>query len=269
MIITLYPFIYVVSMSLSDKKYVLSQTIWLWPRGFDLGSYQLVLDNPDVWRAYYNTIWYTSVGTLINVVMTLLAAYPLSRRTFFLRNPLTLFITFTMFFSGGLIPAFILIRNLNLYNTRWVMVIPGAISVYNMLIARQYLMSIPDSLHECARIDGAGEGRILWNIFLPLCKPIIAVLILFYAVGHWNSYITAVIYLPNQTLQPIQVFLAKVLVQNSEEALRNMPGGMDRSIYATQLKYAVIIVVILPILALYPFVQKYFVKGVMIGAIKG
>ena len=269
MIVTLYPFIYVVSMSISAKQYVISQSIWLLPRGFSLGSYKLVFENPDIWTAYYNTLWYVILGTSLNVIMTMFAAYPLSRKRFFLRNHLMVFISFTMFFSGGLIPSFILIKWLGLYNTRWVMVIPAAVGAWYVIIARQYLYSIPDSIHECATIDGAGEIRIMLQIFMPLCKPILAVLTLFYAVGHWNQYFAALIYLSNKALQPIQLYLVKVLIQNSEEALRNMPVGMDRSLYAAQLKYAVIIVTILPILTIYPFLQKYFVKGVMIGAIKG
>lgn len=268
MIITLYPFIYTISMSISDKQYVISRSVWLFPRGFSLGSYGLLFQNPDIWQSYYNTIWYTTVGTLINVVCTFIAAYPLSRKKFFLRNQLMVFITFTMFFSGGMIPFFILMKQLNLYNTRWVMVIPGAIQAWYVIIARQYLYTIPDSMHESATIDGAGELRIMTQIFIPLCRPIIAVLALFYAVGHWNSYFGAMIFLPKKELQPLQLYLVKILVQNSEEALRNMPGGQDRSIYAVQLKYAIIIVTILPILCFYPFLQKYFVQGVMIGAIK-
>lgn len=253
----------------TPKQYVVSQSIWLLPKGFSLESYKLVFENPDIWTAYYNTIWYVVVGTLINVIMTMLASYPLSRKKFFLRNQLMLFISFTMFFSGGIVPGFILIKWLNLYNTRWAIVIPGAVGAWYVIIARQYLQTIPDSIHECATIDGAGELRIMLQIFMPLAKPILAVLTLFYAVGHWNQYFAALLYLPNQKLQPIQLYLVKVLIQNSEEALRNMPGGMDRSQYAAQLKYAVIIVTILPILTIYPFLQKYFVKGVMIGSIKG
>lgn len=266
--ITLYPFIYVVSMSISSKEAAISQSVWLLPIGFSLDSYKMVFQNPDIWISYYNTIWYAVFGTIINVVMTYLAAYPLSRKKFFLRNQLMVMISFTMFFSGGLIPSFLLMKALHLYNTRWVMILPGAVSAWYVIIARQYLYTIPESMHECATIDGAGEFKIMTRIFIPLCKPILAVLILFYAVGHWNSYFNALLFLTDKNLQPLQLYLVKVIVQNSEEAIRNIPGGFERSLYAVQLKYAIIIVTILPILCVYPFLQKYFVQGVMIGAIK-
>lgn len=267
-IVTLYPFIYVVSMSISSKEAAISQSVWLLPIGLSLDSYKMVFQNPDIWLSYYNTVWYAVVGTIINVVMTYLAAYPLSRKKFFLRNQLMIMISFTMFFSGGLIPSFLLMKALHLYNTRWVMILPGAVSAWYVIIARQYLYTIPESMHEGATIDGAGEFRIMTRIFIPLCKPILAVLILFYVVGHWNSYFNALLFLPDKNLQPLQLYLVKVIVQNSSEAIRNIPGGLERSIYAVQLKYAIIIVTILPILCVYPFLQKYFVQGVMIGAIK-
>jgi putative aldouronate transport system permease protein len=270
MIVTLYPFVYVLSMSISEPIYVISQSVWLWPKGFSLGSYKLVFENPEIFRSYYNTIWYAVVGTIVNVVMTVLAAYPLSRPHFVLRKPLTFFIAFTMFFSGGLIPLFILVRQLGLYNTRWSLILPGAVSAWYVIIARTFFTSsIPESLHESARLDGAGEGTILMRIILPLSTPIISVLALFYAVGHWNAYFAALVFLPNKDLQPLQLYLVRVLIQFSEEFLREMGTGLERTSYAQQLKYSVIIVAILPIICIYPFVQKYFVKGVMIGAIKG
>ena len=267
-VITLYPFVYVLSMSISDKRYVLDNSVWLYPKGFSLEVYKMIFSNSDIWTSYYNSVWYAVVGTAINVVCTLLCAYALSRRKFFLRNQLTFFITFTMFFNGGIIPFFVLIQMLGMYNTRWAMIIPGAIQVYYLLIARQFLQNIPESMHESATIDGAGEFRILTRIFLPLSTPIIAVLILFHAVGHWNSYMPALLYLPNKELQPLQILLARIVLQNSTEALKDLPGGMDRGTYFIQIRYAVIIAVILPIICIYPFVQKYFVQGVMIGAIK-
>jgi putative aldouronate transport system permease protein len=269
-IITLYPFVYVLSMSISDPIAVISQSVWLWPKGFSLGSYRMVFENPEVFRAYLNTIWYVVVGTGINVVMTILAAYPLSRPHFVLRGPFMLFIAFTMFFSGGLIPLFILIRQLGLYNTRWAVILPVAVQAWYIIIARTFFTSnIPESLHESARLDGAGEGAILLRIILPLSTPIVAVLALFYAVGHWNSYFYAMIFLPNKNLQPLQLYLVRVLTQFSEELVGQLGPGIERTSYAQQLKFAVIIVAILPIICVYPFLQKYFVQGVMIGAIKG
>jgi putative aldouronate transport system permease protein len=234
-----------------------------------VGAYKLVFENPDVWRAYYNTIWYTLVGTTINVFMTVIGAYPLSRKNLIGRNFFTFFITFTMFFSGGLIPSFLLIKNLGLYNTRWAMVLPGAVSAWYIIIARTYFQSsIPDGLIDAAKIDGCNDISILFRIVIPLSAPIIAVLALFYAVGHWNSFFNALLYLPDKNLQPIQIYLVRVLIQASPELIGQIQDEFARSAYFIQLKYAVIIITILPIICVYPFLQKYFVKGVMIGAIK-
>lgn len=268
LVITLYPFVYVLSMSISSQEYVLSQTVWLFPRGFSLGAYKLALENPDIWLAYYNTIWYVAFGTLLNVIMTVIAAYPLSRKTFFLRNPLIFIFSFTMFFSGGLIPLVLLVKDIGIYNSRLAMILPVAVSAWYIIIARQFFYSIPESMHESAVIDGAGELRILLRIYLPLSMPIIAVLILFYSVGHWNAYFNALLFLPNQKLQPLQVYLVKILISNSQEGIRHVSGDLIRTAYGIQLKYSIIIITILPILTVYPFLQKYFVKGVMIGALK-
>jgi putative aldouronate transport system permease protein len=267
-VITLYPFIYVISMSISDPIYAIKQEVWLLPKGFSLGAYEMCFKNPDIWRSYYNTIIYTVFGTMINIFMTTIAAYPLSRKKFVFKNVFMLGIAFTMFFGGGLIPSFLLIQKLGIYNTRWAMLIPGAVGAYYIIIARTYFETIPDSLQESAKLDGANDIMILFRIFLPLSKPIIAVLTLFYAVGHWNSYFSALLYLPNAELQPLQLYLVKILIQNQQSMLEGMTDQFERTLYAVQLKYAAIIVSILPIICVYPFLQKYFVKGVMIGAIK-
>lgn len=268
--ITLYPFVYVFSMSISSLENVLNGSVWLLPKGFSLDSYKLVFENPEVWTSYYNTIWYVTVGTMINVSMTILAAYPLSRPGFFLKKYILILIAFTMFFGGGLIPTFLLVNELGLYNTRWAIVIPGAVSAFLIIVARTFFQSISEGLHESARMDGASEYRILANIYLPLSKPILAVLTIFYAVAHWNSFFSALIYLPERGLQPMQLFLMRVLVQNSQDILNDpaMMDAVERMNFAAQLKYAVTIVVVTPILMIYPFLQKYFVKGVMIGSIK-
>jgi len=269
MMITLYPFIYIFSMSISDPNEVASQSIWLLPKGFSLDSYKIAFENPDLWRSYYNTLWYTIIGTALNVFMTIMGAYPLSRRNFQLRHFFMVVIAITMFFSGGLIPMFILINKLHLYNTRWALIIPGAVSAWNLVLARVFFQStIPDSLPEAAKLDGCSEGGILFRIVMPLSMPIIAVLTLYYAVGHWNSYFGALLYLPNPKLQPVQIYLMKVLIEQTEEALGGMQDVGARSMLAAQMKYTIIIIVVLPILCVYPFLQKYFVKGVMIGAIK-
>lgn len=267
-VITLYPFVYVLSMSISEPRYVLADTIWLYPKGFSLESYKKVFENEEIWTAYSNTIFYTVVGTALNILFTMLAAYPLSRRTFFARNWIMVIIVITMFFGGGLIPSFLLIKELGLYNTRWAVLLPGLTSAFYIIITRTFFQSIPDSLTESAKIDGANDIGILLRIIIPLSKPILAVLSLFYAVGHWNSYVSAMIYLPNPKLQPMSLYLMKILVQNNDSMMEGMTDQIDRALFAAQLKYAIIIVTILPILMIYPFLQRFFVKGVMIGSLK-
>jgi putative aldouronate transport system permease protein len=268
MIITLYPFLFVFSMSISDPKYVLDQSVWLFPKGFSVESYKRVFENPDIWTSYYNTIFYTVIGTAFNVMLTIFGAYPLSRKNFFARKQLMIFIVFTMFFSGGLIPLFILIKDLGLYNTRWALIIPGVISAFLLIVSRTFFQSIPESLDESAKMDGANDITILFKIIMPLSKPIIAVLALFYAVGHWNSYFPAMIYLPDAKLQPLQLYLVKILIQNQDKLSEGLTDELDRALFTLQLKYSIIIVAVLPILLVYPFLQKYFAKGVMLGSLK-
>lgn len=263
--ITIYPLIYVFSMSISRPEAVVANLVKLFPKGFSLKAYEIVFKDSAIWKALYNTIWYTVVGTLISLSLTMLAAYPLSRKHFFLRRPLSVFFSLSMFFSGTLVPMYLLINQLGLYNTRWAIVIPGGAAAYYILMARTFLSEIPDGLYEAARIDGAGEFTILMRIFLPLSKPIMAVLGLYYAVGQWNSYFNAMIYLPNKDLQPLQLYLMKVLVENESIASGGTASG---SLINMQLKYVVIIVALVPILCVYPFLQKYFTKGAMIGAVK-
>jgi putative aldouronate transport system permease protein len=268
---TLYPFIYVFSMSISDPGAVLRNEIFLWPKGFSLTSYRKVLNDTTIWRSYYNTVWYTAVGTVLNLFFTIMAAYPLSKKAFRARGFFTVLIVFTMFFSGGLIPFFILTVKLGIYATRLAIVIPGLIGTFNMIICRTFFQSLPEELFECARIEAAGEWRIVWSIVLPLSAPIVAVLALFYGVGHWNSWFPALLYLPDAKLHPIQLYLRRVLIQASLEVMQQFETGeQGRGVQAMlQIKYAVMVVAVLPITLMYPFLQKYFVKGVMIGALKG
>ena len=268
LIITLYPFLYVLSMSLSDMGSVLRQEVWLLPKGFNLKAYKKVFSDSAIWVAYGNTLYYTVVGTFVNVILTCMTAYPLSRKRFWGRNFISMMIVFTTLFSGGMIPNFLLIKNLGLYNTRWAMILPGAISVFNMILARTFFTGIPESLMESASIDGAGEATILWKILVPLSKPIVAVLTLFYAVGHWNSYFNALLYIPDIKLQPLQMYLVKLLILAQDQMAEGDGDLLQLAMEAMQTKYAAIIVVILPILCIYPFLQKYFAQGVMIGAIK-
>lgn len=268
LVITLYPFVYIISMSISGQEHVLNKSIWLYPKDISLHAYRQVFANPNLWQSYYNTIFYTFFGTLINVVMTVMAAYPLSRPKFVAKKFFMIMIVITMFFSGGLVPLFILIQNLGLYNTRWAILLPGAISAFNVIIARTFFQTIPESLHESAKLDGANDANILTRIVLPLSKPILAVLTLFYAVGHWNSYLPALMYLSDSKLHPLSIYLIKVLIENNTQMLEGMMEQSTRSIYAIQIKYAIIVVAVLPIVVIYPFLQKYFVTGVMIGSLK-
>lgn len=266
--ITLYPFIYVFSMSVSDPMSVLKQEVWFLPKGFNLNSYKKVFENPELWMHYGNTIWYTVVGTLVNMVLTVLGAYPLSRKSMYMRKPIMFFITFTMFFSGGMIPLFIVVNKLGLYDSRWAMILPVAVSAWNLIIARTYFEGLPEGLMESAKLDGANDFQILGKIVIPLSKPILAVLSLFSAVGHWNAYFNAVLFLPSPSKQPLQIYLQKLLINMSDVVAGNSQFGLARSMDVIQLRYSTIIVVILPIVCVYPFLQKYFVQGVMVGAIK-
>lgn len=268
-VITLYPFIYVLSMSFSEPKYVLSKQIVFWPKGFSLDSYKMILNEPIVLSSFGNSIWYTVVGTLISTALTFSAGYVLARPTFFLRRQLSFFITLTMFINGGLIPLYIIVCQLGMYNSRWAIILPYAVSAYNLIIARSFLEGIPESMAESARIDGANDWTIMLRIYLPLSASIIAVLILFYGVGYWNSYFAPLIFLSDKALQPIQLYLRSILITSQMSASSAAAGvGVERTLMNEQLKYSTIVVSCFPIAILYPFVQRHFVKGVMIGAVK-
>ena len=268
-LVTIIPFLHVIAMSLSDPNLVAKQEIFLWPKGINVAAYSMVMENQLFWTTYGNTLWIVFFGTLTNILLTVTLAYPLSRVNFFMRRPVMKLVTFTMFFSGGMIPLFILVNQLGLYNSRWAVILPYAISTYNLIVCRTFFEGIPESLVESAKLDGATDIRVLWSIIMPLSKPILAVLVLFYAVGHWNSYFPAMLYISKPTLQPVQVYLMRVLIQDSEALAGEGSAGFSRALIVEQLKYAVIIVTVLPIAILYPFLQKYFVQGVMIGAVKG
>ncbi len=271
-ILCAYPLIYVVSASFSDPMDIFAGKVWLLPSSPTLKGYKTVLDYPDVWIGYGNSVFYTVFGTLINVFMTVLAAYPLSRKDLKYRKPIIMLFTFTMLFNAGMIPNYLLVRDLHLLNTRWALLIPGAISVYNMIIVRTFFMSnIPDELLESARLDGCSDFRFLLNIVLPLSGAVIAVITLYYAVGHWNQYFNAVLYLTDKNTYPLQVFLRNILLENSINDLSagSVANESERTYLNELLKYSLIVVASAPLLAVYPFIQKYFVKGVMIGAVKG
>jgi len=268
-----YPLIYVFSASLSDPISILNGDVWLLPKGLHFNAYKEVFKTPGVLIGYRNTILYAIVGTFINMVMTIIAAYPLSRRDLMGGNFITFFITFTMFFSGGMIPTYLTIKSLNMLNTFWVMVIPGAINVTNFIIMRNFFQySVPNELIEAAYVDGCFNIGILWKIVLPISKSILAAITIFYLSGHWNTYFDALIYLSDKNKYPLQVFLRQILI-------KNQPGDMMRQVDSTTtadlqllfevLKYAIIVVSSLPMLILYPMLQKHFVKGIMMGSIKG
>ena len=269
--ITLYPFLYTFANSVSDPMATIRNEVYFWPKGFQLNTYRQVLRTKSFLSSYGNTVWYTVVGTVVSTTVIFLASYPLSRKEFFLRKQMNTFFIITMYFSGGMVPLFTVVNKLGLYNNRLAIILPVAANVYYMIICRSFMDDIPDSMIESAKLDGANDVQILKNIVLGVSKPIIAVLVLFTAVGYWNTYFNAVLYLPSPELQPLQIYLNKLLVNNSVRGGGNAVGqmGLEASLNIHQFKYAAIIVTILPIVCVYPFVQKYFVKGVMIGAVKG
>ena len=266
-----YPFFYTFLVSISDSVQFFKKGVTVFPVGFSLDAYRVVFAGTDLWRALINTTFITVVGTFLGVVIILFASYAISKRRLVGRKFFIFYIIITMYFSGGLIPGYILIMKLHLYNTFWSVILPGVVSTYYIILARTFFDSLPVEIEESACIDGANEFRILFSIILPLCKPIIAVIGLYFGVGFWNTYFNAILYMPKAELDPIQVYLAKVIIANSavkEIGLMGPDAGRNEMI-SHQLKYALIIVGILPIMAVYPFIQKYFVKGMLIGSLKG
>ena len=274
LLIFVLPLYFVLIASISDPAAVWNGEVVWHPVGANLNGYKAILQYTDIWTGYRNTIIYTVVGTLVNLVMTVCAAFPLSRKDFMARNFFLGMFLATMFFSGGLIPTYLVVQRLNLINSPLAMILPSAVSVVNILITRTYLQNnIPDSLRESAELDGAGTLQFLLRIVLPLSGPILAVMALYYGVARWNSYFDALIYLNSKQLYPLQMFLRDILIQN-KVSVENMMGFNPSEMavkaqLAESIKYSVIIVASVPLLAVYPFIQKYFVKGVMLGAIKG
>lgn len=269
MVMCLYPILYVLFASLSDSGELMAYNgLLLKPIGLNLEAYKAVFKNPMIGKGYINTIIILVSGLFINLVMTTLAAYFLSRKNIMLKNFIMVLMLFTMYFSGGLIPSYITIKSLGLYNSLLALILPGAISTYNLIIMRTSFQGIPSGLEEAAYLDGAGHLSIIWNVILPLSKAIIAVMVLYYGVAHWNSWFGASIYLSDRNKYPLQLILREILLQNDVSNMAGSSGGDEYSI-AESIKYAVIIVATAPILCIYPFLQKYFVKGVMIGALKG
>lgn len=274
LVIILIPLVYIVSSSFSSPEAVGNGWVYLWPVDFSLKGYVAVFTTENVWIGFRNSIFYTVVGTFINIVVTMLAAYPLSRRDLKGRGVVTVIFTFTMLFSGGMIPTYLLVRDLRMINTVWAMLIPGAMSVYNVIIARTYIQSsIPFDLYESASLDGCTDDRYLISVVLPLAKPIIAVLVLWYAVGHWNQYFNAMIYLRDSNLLPLQIVLRNFLIvedmNDSSLATMSMEEYMDKLYLKNLYQYSLIVIASAPVMMLYPFIQKHFVKGIMLGSLKG
>lgn len=277
LLIVLYPLIYIVSTSISNPHLVNSGEMWLLPKGVTFEGYRTLLGNSSIWRGYLNTIYYTVLGTSINLLVTLPCAYALSRDDFYGRRAFTNFMLVTMFLSGGLIPSYLLIRSLGMLNTVWALVIPGAVSVYNVVVTRTFFQTtIPREMEEAAIVDGCSDFRLFMQIVLPLSTPIIAVMALFYGVGHWNSFFSALIYLSDKSMYPLQMILREILILQdmSSNTVSNVTSEMASMLYSKQqlaevIKYGVMIVSSLPVIIVYPFLQKYFVKGMMVGSIKG
>jgi len=268
-LVTLYPFLYVLFASFSDPSELIGHRgPLLWPAGFSAESYKLVFQNPMITIGYLNTLIYVVVGTALNLILTSFAAYALSRRGVRFVGPIMFGIVFTMFFSGGLIPTYLNMKNLGLLDSRWVMILPSAISTWNLLVMRTSFAGIPLALEESARIDGANDFKILFRIFIPVSLPIMAVMTLFYGVAHWNSFMDAMIYIRDRDLYPLQLVLQEILITTSTDSMTAGVADVDKGLVQETIKYATIIVATVPILLLYPFLQRYFVKGVMLGSIK-
>lgn len=269
MILTAYPMYYVVISSITDPAEVMANNgIMLLPGKLSFTSYKLLLEYPMIFISYKNTIIYVVLGTLISLALTTMGGYAISRTEVPGVKAVTMMATFTMFFSGGLIPTYLLVQNLHMLDTMWAIFLPGAISTMNMLIMKTSFQSVPKSLEESARIDGAGDFRVLCSIMLPVSKSILAVITLFYAVAYWNDYFNPMIYLKTRDKFPLQLLLREILVSNSTDELTAGMGD-DKSLISQVIKYSTIVVSTVPILCVYPFLQKYFTKGVMIGAVKG
>lgn len=264
--LTLFPFLHIVAKSFSEEAYVLAKDVVLWPVGFTTSSYSYVLGNPRFIRAFGVSVYVTVVGTALNMLLTTITAYPLSKRRMPGKSIIMFMYVFTMMFNGGLIPTYLLVRNLGLINRLWALILPVAVIPFNMIILKNFFMSIPDSLEESAVIDGATQLRILFTIIVPLSLPAMATVGLFYAVGHWNQYFSALIYLSDRALYPLQLYLREIIIEDGAQ-LVDAEALMD--VAPISVRGATIVAATVPILLVYPFVQKYFVKGIMIGAVKG
>ncbi|MCI8516697.1 MAG: carbohydrate ABC transporter permease [Hungatella sp.] len=271
-VLVLYPLYFIIIASFSDPDAINTGQVVVLPKGFNILGYQKIFENTKIWRAYSNTVFYTLTGTAINIILTMMFAYPLSRKDFSGRRFLTLFMMFTMYFQGGLMPTYILMQNIGLYDTPWVMVLLPAMNVFNVIIAKTNIgNNIPEELYEAASMDGCSHITFFCRIVMPLSKSVLAVLALYYGVSHWNEFMNGLVYLRDEGLYPLQLVLRGILVQNqaSADMMADIESLMEQQKAAELIKYGLMIVSALPVLVIYPFLQKYFAKGVMVGAVKG
>lgn len=269
-LVTLYPILHVLFGSFSEAELLMKhQGLMLKPVGFSLDGYKAVFAKEEIWIGYGNTLYYVLAGTAVNMIVTVPLAYMLSKPKLLFQKYIMMAIVFTMYFSGGLVPLYLTVQNLGITDTRWAVILPTAVSTYNLIILRTAFASMPESLEEAAKIDGAGVLTILWKIILPLTKASVAVIVLYYAVANWNQWFQAMLYIRKQELYPLQLFLRDILIENqNDDMTMGVSSGNQQSMYEV-VRYATIVVSTLPILLFYPFIQKYFVQGVMIGAVKG
>ena len=271
-LITLYPFYYVFIMSISDPAEVIARTVTFYPKGFQLDSYKLIFEDNLLWRSYLNTIIYVVASTVLVVISSVLVAYPLTIPGLPGRKILVTYLLIPMYFSGGLIPSYLVMTKLGLYDNMWAIIIPSSVSIWYIILVRTFFSGLPGTLRESAYIDGASDLRIMFSIYLPISKPIIAVIAIYAIVGMWNSWFSAMVYLPSANLHPLQMYLQRVLVANTVDLTKlnstEIEGAMERIYSGEQLKYAIIIFTTLPIVFTYPLFQKHFIKGVMIGSLK-
>ena len=271
-LLCLYPLLYIVFASLSEPDRIMKHTgLLLGPLGFTFEGYELAFRNPNILTGYMNTIFYVVVGTALSLIVTAAGAFVTSRKDALLARPIMLGVVFTMYFSGGLIPLFLLVNNLGLYNTRTAIILVGLVNTWNLIVMRTSFLGIPDSLEESAKIDGASPMTIFTRIYLPLSKPMLATMTLFYGVGNWNSWFNHMIYLQDRDKFPLQLIMREILIANDMSSMTNMStvGTYTNDMYQVLVKYAVVVIATLPILCIYRFLQRYFIKGVMVGASKG
>ena len=272
LLVVAYPLYFIVIASFSNPEAVNSGNVWFWPKQITFEGYQRIFKDPLIFTAYKNTVIYATLGTVINVILTMMAAYPLAQKSFSGKKAILGFLMVTMYFNGGLIPTYLLVKDLGLVNNWIVMILLGAVSVWNIIIAKTFLQNnIPADLYEAAFIDGCSHMTFFIKIVIPLSKSIIAVLILYYGVGHWNDFMKALIYLRSEQLYPLQLVLRSIFnsVQTQDQMMGDVLGQFDKQRLGDLIKYGMIIVASVPVLALYPFLQKYFVQGIMIGSLKG